>query len=84
MIDSNESSNIDSQKELFLATENFKLAFKRLQTASRNLYKELYIEDLEIFGFLLEGNIENLIEEIRNNIFEPEKSFKIFLPKKLY
>lgn len=82
MIDSNESSNIDSQKELFLATENFKLAFKRLQTASRNLYKELYIEDLEIFGFLLEGNIENLIEEIRNNIFEPEKSFKIFLPKK--
>ena len=45
MIDSNESSNIDSQKELFLATENFKLAFKRLQTASRNLYKELYIED---------------------------------------
>ncbi|NEZ68344.1 RNA-directed DNA polymerase [Leptolyngbyaceae cyanobacterium CCMR0082] len=68
--------------ESFLSKENFKLAFKRLQTSQRNLYKELYAEDLEIFGFSLEHNIEAFIHEIKNKVFSPDKSFKIFQPKK--
>jgi len=72
----------NNQVESFLSTENFRLAFQRLQTAPRNFYKELYCEDLKIFGFFLEENIESILTEIRQNIFKPEGSYKIFIPKK--
>lgn len=74
--------NSKSQFDIFLTSDNFQLAFKRLQTASRNLYKELYYQDLKIFGFFLDQNIESLINEIGQKIFKPEKSYKIFMPKK--
>ena len=66
----------------FLTPENFYLAFQRLQTASRNLYKELYYEDIKIFGFHLESNIATLLNEIKQEIYNPESSYKIFIPKK--
>ncbi len=66
----------------FLKSENFRLAFQRLQTAPGSLYKELYREDLKIFGLFLEENIKSLLNEIEQNIFKPENSYKIFLPKK--
>lgn len=66
----------------FFTPENFNLAFQRLQTASRNLYKDLYYEDIGIFGFNLERNISVLLNEIEQEIFKPESSYKIFIPKK--
>lgn len=72
----------ESQFESFLSKENFFLAFKRLQTAPRNLYKDLYYEDLKIFGLFLDNNIKNLLNEIEHGIFKPESSYKLFVPKK--
>lgn len=66
----------------FLTHENFHLAYERLKTASRSLYKELYYEDIKIFGLFLEKNISILLNEIEQNIFKPESSYKIFIPKK--
>lgn len=66
----------------FLTIENFHLAYQRLQTASRDLYKELYYEDLQIFGLFLDDNIKLLVNEIEQGIFKPESSYKIFIPKK--
>jgi retron-type reverse transcriptase len=71
-----------TQFESFLAPENFKLAFMRLQTAPRNLYKEIYHEDLKAFGLFLDYNIDSILQEIRENLFEPSESCKIFIPKK--
>ncbi|SRR5579883_130658 len=68
--------------DLFLSEDNFHLAYLRLQTASRTLYKELYYEDLKIFSFFLEKNISILINEIKHEIFRPESSYKVFIPKK--
>lgn len=72
----------ESQFEDFLTLENFHLAFNRLQTAARALYKELYYEDLQIFGLFLDENIKLLVHEIEQEIFKPESSYKIFVPKK--
>jgi Reverse transcriptase (RNA-dependent DNA polymerase) len=72
----------ENHYENFLTPENFHLAFKRLQTASKSLYKELYFEDLKIFGSFLDENIQLLLKEIEEEIFNPESSYKIFIPKK--
>ena len=74
---------LENQFNSFLSKDNFILAFKRLQTAPRNLYKELYGEDLQIFGLFLEENIKNLLNEIDTNIFKSESSYKIFIPRKI-
>jgi hypothetical protein len=66
----------------FLTSENFHLAYERLKTASRSLYKELYYEDIKIFGLFLEKNISILLNEIEQNIFKSKSSYKIFIPKK--
>lgn len=71
-----------NQFEDFLTPGNFHLAFRRLQTASRDLYKELYYEDIQIFGLFLDENIKLIINDIKQGIFKPESSYKIFLPKK--
>ncbi len=71
-----------TQYEQFLTPENFKLAFVRLKTSSRNLYKTIYYEDLRIFGLYLDENIESTINQVKNEIYKPEKSHKIFIPKK--
>ncbi|WP_041780059.1 hypothetical protein [Allocoleopsis franciscana] len=71
-----------NQFDNFLTLENFHLAFSRLQTATRDLYKELYYEDLKIFGLFLDENIKFVLNEIEQGIFKPESSYKIFIPKK--
>lgn len=71
-----------TQYELFLTPENFNLAFVRLKTASRNLYKSIYYEDLKIFELYLEENIESVINQIKQDFYKPEKCHKIFIPKK--
>lgn len=71
-----------TQYDKFLTSKNFKLAFERLKTASRNLYKSIYYEDLKIFGLYLDENIETVILNIKQDIYKPEKCHKIFIPKK--
>lgn len=71
-----------TQYDTFLTSSNFKLAFDRLKTASRNLYKSIYYEDLKIFGLYLDENIETVISSIKQDIYKPEKCHKIFIPKK--
>jgi hypothetical protein len=71
-----------SQLDDFLNIDNFKLAFIRLKTASKSLYKTIYMEDLRIFSFYLDDNIEMLIYNIKNDIYKPQKGHKIYIPKK--
>lgn len=72
----------ESHFKQFLTVENFHLSFRRLQTAPRNLYKELYHEDLKIFGLFLDENIDSLVNEIEQCIFKASSSHKIFITKK--
>lgn len=71
-----------TQYEQFLSFDNFKLAFDRLKTAHRNLYKSIYYEDLKIFELFLDDNIKLLTINISQNIYTPERCHKIFIPKK--
>lgn len=71
-----------TQDEKFLSEDNFRLAFLRLQTAPRNLYKSIYYEDLKIFELFLDENIKSVINQIRQKTYRPEKCHKIFIPKK--
>jgi hypothetical protein len=71
-----------TQYEKFLTIDNFKLAFVRLKTAQRNLYKTIYLPDLAIFEVFLDENLRTLIITIQNKTYKPEKSHKIFIPKK--
>lgn len=71
-----------NQFERFLNIENFRLAFIRLKTAQRNLYKSIYYPDLKIFEVFLEDNLTTLIRQIASNTYTPEQSHKIFIPKK--
>ncbi|EGD50399.1 hypothetical protein TheetDRAFT_2787 [Thermoanaerobacter ethanolicus JW 200] len=66
----------------FLTKKNLELAFYRLYTTKKDYYKELYFDDLKNFGLDLNTNIETLIELIKQNIYEPYKASKIYLPKK--
>lgn len=63
--------NTINQFDKFLSVDNFELAFKRLQTSPRDLYKDLYYEDTKIFELLLNSNIKTLIHEIKEQIFKP-------------
>jgi hypothetical protein len=71
-----------NQFNKFLSEDNFHLALKRLQTASRDIYKNLYYQDLKIFSLFAEENINTLLNEIEQKIYEPECSYRIFVPKK--
>lgn len=70
-----------SHYDKFLTYDNFELAFNRLQTASRNLYKELYMHDMHIFGHYLNSNLKTLIAELVENTYEFGESIKYYLPK---
>ena len=72
----------DIYNEKFLTKENFILAYKRIQTVKKNFYKEIYYNDINIFGFNLESNIEVLIHKIKEGIYEPKKTNIYYVPKK--
>ena len=42
------TENMTRQFDLFLNIHNFELAFKGLQTSRRDLYKDLYHEDMKL------------------------------------
>lgn len=71
-----------NQYNSFLSLENFEIAFYRLKTAQRNLYKTIYYPDLKIFENFLQINLQTLINQISTNTYRPEQSHKIFIPKK--
>ncbi|MEA5009690.1 reverse transcriptase domain-containing protein [Clostridium tyrobutyricum] len=73
--------NKSKQYNDFLEYNNFILAYKRLQTAGRNLYKTLYMNDLKIFGIYLEKNIQSLIYKIKEGSYNYGKALKYYLPK---
>src|SRR5690554_2201357 len=74
---------MDNQFENFLSEENFYLAFKQLQTVDGYaFYKSLYRPDLNYFGLYMEDNINFLIHKIQEGIYQPQSSFKIYVPKK--
>ena len=70
------------QYDKFLSYENFELAYQRLKTAPRNLYKSIYYEDLKNFSLFKDDYIENIIKNIKDEIYSPDKCYKIFIPKK--
>lgn len=70
------------QYDKFLTLENFELAFYRLKTAQKNLYKSIYYTDLKIFETFLQNNLITLIDQLKTKTYKPEKSHKIFIPKK--
>ncbi|MDR7870700.1 MAG: RNA-directed DNA polymerase [Tissierellaceae bacterium] len=65
----------------FLKVDNFTLAFNRLQTITRDYYKEVYISDLNNFGLNLTTNINTLIDRIKRDLYRPGEAYKIYLPK---
>ena len=69
------------QFEKLISLENLNLAFKRLMTVPRNLYKDLYTNDYKIFGFELEANLKTLSNILKDE-FEPKSSMKYYIPKK--
>ncbi|UOX32379.1 RNA-directed DNA polymerase [Flavobacterium sediminilitoris] len=71
-----------TQYQKFLSSDNFKLAFERLKTSGRSLYKTIYYEDLKLFELYLDDNINTVINNIKQDIYFPEKCHKIFIPKK--
>ena len=70
--------------ERFLSKENFELAYSRLKYAPNNAYKFFYEKDLDVFGFLLGNNIEQLINEIKSNKYKPQNVCRYYVPKKNY
>ena len=70
--------------ERFLTKENFELAYSRLKYAPNNAYKFFYEKDLDVFGFLLGNNIEQLINDIKSNKYKPQKVCRYYVPKKNY
>lgn len=73
---------LETDFEELIKVENLRLAFFRLQTANRNIYKEIYYEDLKIFGLFIEENLISLSNELSEEIYSPESSYKIYIPKK--
>ena len=71
-----------TQVQSFLREENFILAYKRLQTAGRCLYKDLYKQDMKIFGSNLELNVKCLVNDLRNGLYAPSQSLRYYAPKK--
>lgn len=65
----------------WLKYDNFYLAFKRLQTIPRDYYKNLYWNDLYYFGMDINKNINTIISIIKEDLYLPSNSSKIYLPK---
>lgn len=66
----------------FLTRENFTLAYKRLKTIKKHEYKDFYYHDFKAFEALFNQNIETLISDIVEGIYEPSSCEKYYMPKK--
>src|SRR5690606_24834398 len=70
------------QFDRFLTSENFSLALRRLQTANKTQYKNLYYPDLRHFALFEKENIELTIHRIREGRYEAKPCSKFYIPKK--
>lgn len=70
------------QYESFISKENFILAYNRIKTVKRNEYKEFFYKDFEAFEMFFEKNIDQLINNIQEGIYEPHECEKYYMPKK--
>lgn len=73
---------MNEQYEHFLTKENFTLAYKRLKTIKKHEYKDFYYHDFKAFEALFNQNIETLICEVGEGIYEPSSCEKYYMPKK--
>jgi len=69
------------QYEKFLSIHNFELAYIRLKTKKRDRYKSFFYEDFEVFEFEFHENIERLCQDVHENIYNPQKTDKYYIPK---
>ena len=69
------------QYDRFLSKENFMLAFLRIKTMRRNEYKEFYYKDISAFEAFLDANINQLINDIKENKYQPRPVCKYYVPK---
>lgn len=65
----------------FLAKDNFLLAWKRLNTGTNFYYKKFFREVFLAYEISHETSIENLINRLKCNTFEPSNPDRIFIPK---
>ena len=70
------------QFEEFVSFENFEIAFFRIKYATRSRYKEFYRSDLESFSMFLTQNIEQTINDIKEQKYTPFKVERYYIPKK--
>lgn len=69
-------------RESLASYENLKLAWIRIQTSTEYDYKRLTSDAALAFSWNLESNLKHLASEISENIYEPSKTSKYYLPKK--
>ena len=65
----------------FLTKDNFLLAWKRLNTGTNFYYKKFFREVFLAYEISHETSIENLINRLKCNTFEPSNPDRIFIPK---
>lgn len=65
----------------FLKTDNFLLAWRRINTGNNIYYKRLFRDVYLAYEVALDENIESLISRIKGETYEPRHPDKIFLPK---
>ncbi len=69
------------QYDRFLSFENFELAFARIVRSPRNEHKGFYDRDIKAFEYKFEDNINQLINEIKNDMYEPQMTKRYYIPK---
>lgn len=73
---------VGAQYSQFISKDNFILAYQRLKTTPRTEYKEFYRCDFRAFELYIDSNIEQLIHNISEGIYEPSNCEKYYMPKK--
>ena len=69
------------QYEEFISKENFEIAFNRIKYSNRSRYKNFYKIDIESFSLFLTQNLEQTINDIKEQKYSPRKIERYFIPK---
>jgi len=75
-------TQVGEQYLRFISKENFILAYQRIKTMPVSHYKSFYRADFRCFELYFDMNIEQLISEVTENIYEPSNCEKYYTPKK--
>ncbi|WFF72262.1 RNA-directed DNA polymerase [Proteiniclasticum sp. QWL-01] len=70
------------QYDAFLTTENFTLAYIRIKTASKSVYKDFFYDDFRAFEAFFDINIGELLHQVKEDIYIPSKCERYYAPKK--